>query len=65
MKLQYGIIGFLSGIMLGLLAGIAEMKILKQLHFDTAIPFAIGFTVLAFAFGGAVTGVRRAKRTGG
>ena len=62
MKIQYGIAGFLIGIMSGLLVGVIEMKIMMGMHYDTAIPFVIGLTVIGCAVTGVAVGVRRIKR---
>jgi ABC-type antimicrobial peptide transport system permease subunit len=62
MKIQYGIAGFVIGIMSGLLFGLIEMKLMMRLHQDTIIPFVIGITVIACAVTGIVTGVKIAKR---
>lgn len=62
MKVQYGIAGFAIGILMSLLIGIIEMKIMKHLQHETITPFLIGFTVLGCAFAGIIIGVRLAKR---
>ena len=62
MKLQYGIAGFLAGIMGGLLIGLLEMKLLMSLHHQTIIPFAIGITVIVCAITGISQGVKMARR---
>ena len=62
MKIQYGIAGFLIGIMSGLLVGVIEMKIMMGMHYDTAIPFVIGLTVIGCVVTGVAVGVRRIKR---
>ena len=62
MKIQYGIAGFVVGIMSGLLIGLAEMKLLMRLHHQTIIPFAIGITVIVCAVTGVRTGVKMAGR---
>jgi ABC-type antimicrobial peptide transport system permease subunit len=58
MKIQYGIAGFVIGILGGLLIGLAEMKLMMHFQWNTAIPFAIGFTVLIAA----ITGIRVALK---
>lgn len=62
MSIQYGIAGFVIGLMMGLLVGLIELKLCMRLQVDTATPFIIGFTVLACAFAGVVIGVKRAKK---
>ena len=62
MKMQYGIAGFLIGILSGLLLGIIEMKIMKRLQQETIMPFVIGITVIASAVTGIYIGLKIAKR---
>ena len=62
MKIQYGIAGFVIGIMTGLLIGLLEIKLFKGWRIDNAVPFIAGITVLACAVAGVVTGVRMARR---
>ena len=62
MKIQYGIAGFVIGIMSGLLAGLIEMKFMMRLHMATIMPFVIGTTVIGCAVTGIVVGVRMVKR---
>jgi len=62
MKIQYGIAGFVIGIMSGLLIGLAEMKLFMRMHHQTIIPFAIGITVIVAAITGVRTGIKMAKR---
>ena len=62
MKIQYGIAGFAIGILLSLLIGIIEMKIMKHLRYETITPFLIGLTVIGFALAGILIGVRLSKR---
>jgi ABC-type antimicrobial peptide transport system permease subunit len=61
MKMQYGIAGFLIGIMVGLLAGIVEMKLLKHFNRETLVPFAIGITVISCGIGGLFIAVKISK----
>ncbi len=61
-KIQYGIVGFVTGIMLGLLIGLAVMKIFKQLQNSAALPFVFGIIVIASAITGVSIGINRAKR---
>jgi ABC-type uncharacterized transport system permease subunit len=62
MKIQYGIAGFVIGIMTGLLLGLLEMRLTKHFKLDTILPFAIGITVIACAITGIVVGIRIARR---
>ena len=62
MRIQYGIAGFMIGVMTGLLIGIIEMKILRYFQLDTITPFLIGFTVLACILTGVILGARYGKR---
>ncbi|MDO9375258.1 MAG: DUF5957 family protein [Ferruginibacter sp.] len=60
-KIQFGIAGFVTGIMLGLLLGLAEMRLLQQ-HINPAIiPFMIGITVIFCAITGVVIGMKKAR----
>lgn len=61
MKIQYGIAGFVTGILLSLLIGIIEMKIMKHLQRETITPFLIGLTVIGFALAGIFIGIRLSK----
>jgi|GEM_PF-3306518 len=61
-KIQYGIIGFVTGILLGLLIGIIEMKLMKRLQCETFMPFVIGITVIASAVTGVVTAIKLSRR---
>jgi len=61
MKIQYGIAGFVSGILISLLIGIIEMKIMKHLRYETITPFLIGLTVIGCALAGTIIGVRVGK----
>jgi hypothetical protein len=63
MKIQYGIAGFAIGIMLGLLIGIAEMKMLRYFEQQTILPFVIGLTVLTCAVSGIFIGIRISNRS--
>ena len=60
-KIQFAIVGFVSGIMLGLLIGLAEMRIFKQLQNSMMLPVLIGITVLVAAITGVVIGIRKSK----
>lgn len=60
-KIQFAIVGFVTGIMLGLLLGLAEMRIFKQLQNSMMLPFVIGITILAAAITGVVIGVKKSK----
>ena len=62
MKIQYGIAGFLIGILSGLLLGIIEMKMMKRLQQETMMPFVIGITVIASAITGVYLGLKIARR---
>ncbi|MEP7141539.1 MAG: hypothetical protein ABI707_01655 [Ferruginibacter sp.] len=62
MKIQYGIAGFVIGIMSGLLIGLLEMKLMKRLQLDELTPFVIGITVIGCIITGIVVGVKLAKR---
>jgi len=62
MKIQYGIAGFAIGILLSLLIGIIEMKIMKYLRHETITPFLIGLTVIGCALVGISIGIRLSKR---
>jgi hypothetical protein len=64
-KITYGIAGFAAGIMLGLLIGLAEMRIFKGLQHSSALPFLIGTTVIISAITGVSLGIRKAKRDNG
>ena len=60
-KIQFGIAGFAAGIMLGLLFGLAEMRLLQG-HIDPAIiPFMIGITVIVCAITGVTIGVKKGR----
>ena len=61
-KIQYGIVGFVVGIMTGLLFALAEVKLFKELLNPDMLPFMIGITVIASAVTGVSVAVRRAKR---
>ncbi len=61
MKIQYGIAGFVTGILLSLLIGIIEMKIMKHLQYETITPFLIGLTVISCALAGVFVGVKMSK----
>ncbi|MEO6722759.1 MAG: hypothetical protein ABIN67_20495 [Ferruginibacter sp.] len=60
-KIQFAIVGFVTGIMLGLLLGLAEMRIFKQLQNSMMLPFVVGITILAAAIAGVVIGVKKSK----
>jgi ABC-type antimicrobial peptide transport system permease subunit len=62
MKIQYGIAGFVIGIMSGLLIGLLEMKLMRGLQLDTITPFVIGITVISSIITGVVIGIKMAKR---
>jgi len=62
MKIQYGIAGFASGILLSLLIGIIEMKLMKYLQYEAITPFLIGLTVIGCALAGIFIGIRMSKR---
>jgi hypothetical protein len=62
MKIQYGIAGFVIGIMTGILLGVIEMKLIIGTKHAGVLPFVIGITVFACIITGVTTGVRMAKR---
>ena len=60
-KIQFGIAGFAAGVMMGLLVGLAELRMLQG-HIDPAIlPFLIGITVVFCAITGVVIGMKKAR----
>lgn len=61
-KIQYGIVGFVVGIMTGLLFALAEVKLFKQFHNANMLPFVVGITVITSAVTGVSLGVKKAKR---
>ena len=63
-RIQYGITGFVAGIMIGLLIGLVEMKLFKRLQSSAALPFVVGITVITSAITGVSMGIKRAKREG-
>lgn len=61
-KIQYGIIGFVAGVLGSLLMAIIEMKLMKRLQLEAYMPLAIGITVIVFMLTGVLTGIRLSKR---
>jgi len=62
MKILYGIAGFAIGVMVGLLVGVAEMKLISGTKYDSMLPFVIGATVIACVIIGISTGIKMARR---
>ena len=62
MRILYGIAGFAIGVMVGLLVGVAEMKLIGGTKYDSMLPFIIGATVIACVITGISTGIKMAKR---
>ena len=60
-KIQFGIVGFVTGIMMGVLLGLAEMRIFRSLQNSMMLPFVIGLTILAAAVTGVVIGIKKSK----
>ena len=54
--------GFVIGIMTGLLFALAEVKLFKQFHNPNMLLFVVGITVITSAVTGISVAVRRAKR---
>lgn len=61
-KIQYGITGFVIGIMMGLLFGLAEMKLFRRLQHSPMLPFVMGITVIASAITGVSIRIKKARR---
>ena len=62
MKIQYYIVGFAIGIMIGLLLSVAEMKFMIGSQNAWLLPFIIGFTVIFSIIMGMILTVKFAKR---
>jgi hypothetical protein len=62
MKIQYAIVGFVIGIMTGLLLGVVEMKLIRGESRDSLLPFVIGVTVITCIITGVRTGIKIANK---
>ena len=62
MKIQYAIVGFVIGIMTGLLLGVIEMKLVSGTNRSTMLPFIILVTVMTCIIIGIRTGIKIANK---
>lgn len=62
MKIVFGIAGFVTGVMLGLLLGLVEMRLISGFEMGAATPFIVGVTVITTAITGIVTGLKMYKK---
>lgn len=62
MKIQYGITGFVIGIMSGLMLSLLEMRLLGGTGHDTMLLFLMGSTVVSCIVMGVILGVKLAGK---
>jgi hypothetical protein len=62
MKIQYAIVGFVVGIMTGLLLGVLEMKLVSGTNRSTILPFIILVTVITCIIIGVRTAIKMANK---
>lgn len=61
-KIQYGIAGFFSGVFIGFLIALFEMRLIDYTRYPTRIMAMVAFTIMVCAISGIVISLKILKR---